>query len=328
VRKAANRGAGVHFVNPVRFSHLFPEGVWLEGTPEDFWRELGGIVRAALGDAAPAGGALASALEGAPTPSAAHAEVAARLKAGQRSAVILGQISLRHPRLAELQVLAAELGRLTGSAVGCITEGANAAGLALAGCLPHREAGGRPRARPGRTAAEVLAAAPACLVLFNVEPGEDCIAGQGAGFTIAFSPFAGEALRNSADLILPIGTFAETDGTFVNLEGRWQSFEAVARPHGEARPGWKVLRVLGNRLGVTSFDFPTAAAIRDAARAEGAAVAAAAPGELEPARARTTTLEELDVPMYRVDALVRRSPALQAAATNQPAAPNARRRSA
>jgi NADH-quinone oxidoreductase subunit G len=329
VRKAAGRGAGVHFVNPSRFPYLFPVTTYLEGRPADFWHELGALVRAALGDTAPGTRAVATALEGAPAPSDVHRQLVARLGAAARTALVIGQLALRHPRLAEIEVLAAELGRLTRSTIGCLPEGPNAAGLALAGCLPHREAGGRPRARPGRSAAEIVASRPACLLLFGAEPGADCPEPAGAGFTIALSPFAGETLRRDADLVLPIGTFAETAGTFVNVEGRWQTFEAVARAVGESRPGWKVLRVLGNRLGAAQFDYATPEAVLDAARAAAGQPSRVDPlAELAASSQQAIGLADLDVPMYRVDALVRRAPALQQAAGAGLKLPETRRRSA
>jgi NADH-quinone oxidoreductase subunit G len=135
-------------------------------------------------------------------------------------------------------------------------------------------------------------------------------------FVIAMTPFASAALERCADLLLPIGTFAETAGTFVNCEGRWQSFAGAANPVGEARPGWKGLRVLGNLLGAEGFEYQTSEEVRDEFRGQ--------PGELEPDNRYPGTaaveraggdespdIRELDVPMYEVDGVVRRSTPLQ-----------------
>jgi NADH-quinone oxidoreductase subunit G len=113
--------------------------------------------------------------------------------------------------------------------------------------------------------------------------------------------------------LLPISTFAETSGTYVNLEGLWQSFTGAARPLGEARPGWKVLRVLGNLAGVADFDYQSSEEVREELRARCGDIAAAsyqgthevktAPGAGE---ARV-----IDVPMYAIDAVLRRAPSLQ-----------------
>src|SRR5690606_22751225 len=138
-----------------------------------------------------------------------------------------------------------------GARLGIISEGANSAGLALAGVLPHRGPGGVPRPRTGRSVADMVSHPPAGLVLVNVEPHADVADGLRAaeaagraGFVLALSPWLDESLKTIADVVLPVGTYAETAGSFVNAEGRWQSFTGVASPVGESRPAWKVLRVL------------------------------------------------------------------------------------
>jgi NADH-quinone oxidoreductase subunit G len=130
---------------------------------------------------------------------------------------------------------------------------------------------------------------------------------------VALTPFDNAAVRRHAHVLLPIGTFAETSGTYVNLEGRWQSFTAAAKAPGETRPGWKVLRVLGNLLECDGFDYQSSEDVREELRR---AVLAAG---VEPTFTSVHAVESLhgaavtdDVPMYAIDALVRRAPALQA----------------
>jgi NADH-quinone oxidoreductase subunit G len=160
-------------------------------------------------------------------------------------------------------------------------------------------------------------------VLFGgVEVEEDCAAaaaGQrslaGAEFVLAITPFLSESVRATASVVLPIGTFAETSGTFVNAEGRWQSFTAAARAVGESRPGWKVLRVLGNLLNVPGFEQVSSEDVLKELLAVLGAVATAPAdtayrGSFASAGAAAGAAP--DVPMYRIDALVRRAPALQA----------------
>jgi NADH-quinone oxidoreductase subunit G len=134
-------------------------------------------------------------------------------------------------------------------------------------------------------------------------------------FVVAFTPFESPALRDAADLMLPIGTFAETSGTFVNCEGRWQSFAGIANPLGEARPGWKVLRVLGNLLNAENFEYQTSEDVRDEI--------AGTAGDIKPEQYKTSGKslpkvngadaadQQVDVPIYWVDGLVRRATALQ-----------------
>jgi NADH-quinone oxidoreductase subunit G len=116
-------------------------------------------------------------------------------------------------------------------------------------------------------------------------------------------------------VILPIGTFAETSGTYVNMEARWQSVPGAARPVGEARPAWKVLRVLGNLLNLPAFDYAssdqiTAEVQKELADAPAAAIKPTA-RTLQSKLALTAPATQRDVAIYQVDALVRRSSALQ-----------------
>jgi NADH-quinone oxidoreductase subunit G len=229
---------------------------------------------------------------------------------------------MRHPQFAELRLLGAELARLTGATLGYIPEGANAAGASLAGALPHRDVAGRAVEKPGATAAEITGRPTHGLMLLGVEPELDCADGtaalagmESAGFVLALSPFMGESLERHADIVLPMGTFAETDGTFVNAAGDWQSFKAAADAVGESRPGWKILRVLGNLLGMPDCDYESAqeicAELRggiDDVRPDNAMAPEKAP---ERVSVGAVAGEELDVPMYRIDALVRRAESLQ-----------------
>jgi NADH-quinone oxidoreductase subunit G len=113
-------------------------------------------------------------------------------------------------------------------------------------------------------------------------------------------------------VLLPISTFAETSGTYVNLEGLWQSFAGAARPLGEARPGWKVLRVLGNLAGVANFDYQSSEEVREELRARCADIGAVSyRGSHEPVAAQSAEARVVDVPMYSIDAVLRRAPSLQ-----------------
>jgi len=134
---------------------------------------------------------------------------------------------------------------------------------------------------------------------------------SGAGFVVAATPYADDTLKSVAHVLLPISTFAETSGTYVNLEGLWQSFAGAAKPLGEARPGWKVLRVLGNLAGVADFDYQSSEEVREELRALcGGVVAASYQGSHEP-KVSDVDARVIDVPMYSVDAVLRRAPSLQ-----------------
>jgi NADH-quinone oxidoreductase subunit G len=165
------------------------------------------------------------------------------------------------------------------------------------------------------------------MLLWNVEPEYDLAdpaaavrALARAETVIAFSPYRNGAM-DYADAILPIAPYTETAGTFVNCEGRAQSFNGTVRPAGDARPGWKVLRVLGNLLGVAGFDFETPEAVRAEALPADVAAKLSNRASVDPVAALATVggAERVaDVPIYFSDPIVRRSPPLQATRAAQP----------
>ncbi|RLA27344.1 MAG: NADH-quinone oxidoreductase subunit G [Gammaproteobacteria bacterium] len=298
VRKASLAGAHVSFINTKRDEYLFDVNEYLVGA--DLVAELGALVKATADDS--------------------HGKIVAALRNADSAGIIIGQISMRHPNFAEIRALAAELSKLTGAQLGFISEGANGAGLSVAGVLPHRGIGGVAVESSGSTATDIVANPTQGLLLFGVEPEFDCADGaaglravEAAEFVIACTPFMDATLEKQADVIFPIATFAETSGTFVNAGGDWQSFGGVAMPFGEARPGWKVLRVLGNLLNLPDCEYQTSESIRDELKA---AVGEGRPDnhfstEVPAAAAPQNSLEDLDIPMYQIDALVRRSQCLQ-----------------
>jgi NADH-quinone oxidoreductase subunit G len=316
VRKAALRGAKIAFVNPAKFEYRFTVAAYHETSPAALVGELAAILAACLagGQAPPAH---MSGLVRAAEVNEHHRAVAAALKSGERRAIWLGALSLRHPAFADLRALAVALGEITGATFGVLAEGANAAGAYLAGAVPHRTVGARATAATGLSAWQMLRESLSAYLLLGVEPWDDTLdreclrALTGAHRVIALTPFASATLREVAHVLLPIGTFAETYGTFVNFEGRWQSFAGAATPVGEARPGWKVLRVLGNALGLQRFEYQSAEEVRDEVRRSCAEpLQTAYTGRLEP-RASQEPATLVDVPMYYVDGLVRRAPSLQ-----------------
>ncbi len=121
-----------------------------------------------------------------------------------------------------------------------------------------------------------------------------------------------DEVKSVAHVLLPIGTFAETSGTYVNLAGHWQSFAGAAQPVGQSRPGWKVLRVLGNLLGLDGFEQLSSEEVRDALRNELGANAATLPVEAAPSQPVPATAGTVvDIPLYQVDSIVRRAASLQ-----------------
>jgi NADH-quinone oxidoreductase subunit G len=330
VRKAAERGAQVAMLNPARFPYLFPVKAYLTSAPADLVADLAAVLAAAAAATGKAVPAHLSAAVNAARVTEAHRAVAQVLSQDGKRAVWLGALAARHEQFADLRALAAALAQLTGASLGRITEGGNAAGAYLAGAIPHREAGVRAVSQPGLTARDMLHKPLRAYVLFGgIEPSIDALDAQSlamlarAELVVAITPFASEELRRVAHVMLPMGTFAETSGTYVNCEGLWQSQSGAALPVGEARPGWKILRVLGNLLNLEGFDYESSEGVLQDVRT---ACEAVVPAPYQGTHAVTALTRSgtgaragdtaagtalIDVPMYQVDALVRRSPSLQ-----------------
>ena len=321
VRKAALRGAKISFINPALSKYLFPVARYIVARADGDVAALAAVLRAALGDAAaPAG--VGSLLEGI-APDDAHRAIADSLKAGTRRAIWLGALSLRSARYSELRALARALSAATGAVFGELAEGGNAAGAHLAGVLPHRGVAGVARATPGTDTRTMLEGTLAGYLLLNCEPWADA-AQPGAldalarSRVVAVTPYASAAMKRVAQVLLPAGSFAETSGTYVSLEGRWQSYGGVARPLGAARPAWKILRVLGNLMHLADFDYDSSEQVRDALKAriaaaspDGAAqIAAAANAGTSWARQNLSSAPTFDIGMYEIDPVLRRAGAL------------------
>ena len=335
VRKAARKGMKVALLNPQRFDYKFPIASYVVSAASRLVADLAAVVAVAAESAGKAVPEHVSATVREAKADDSHRAVAAALVSGEQRAIWLGALAVRHPAYADLRALAAALAEITGASFGVMAEGGNAAGAYLAGAVPHREAGGKPAAKTGLSATEMLARPLKAYLLFGgVEPWVDAPESESsralakAEFVVAMTPFANDSLRKVAHVILPIGTFAETSGTYVNMEGLWQSQAGAAVPVGESRPGWKVLRVLGNLLNLSGFDYQSSEDVRDELRKACGASANAGAVSMTPvadipvaaagykgshkvngSAAGAGTL--VDMPMYQIDALVRRAPSLQ-----------------
>jgi NADH-quinone oxidoreductase subunit G len=246
-------------------------------------------------------------------PDDAARAIAAQLMSGERKAVLLGNAALQHPQAGTLWSLAHWVATQCGASLGAFGEAANSVGAQWVNALPGPS---------GLHAGQMLSQPMKALLLLNVEPAHDAAdaaaaraALQASGLVVALTPFR-DAAVDHADVLLPIAPFTETAGTFVNAEGRVQSFHGVVKPWADARPAWKVLRVLGNLLGLPGFDHESSEAALEEALAgdEPAARLSNEPVGTMPALAPAARGFErvADVPIYATDALVRRAAALQA----------------
>ncbi|HEY4128530.1 MAG TPA: NADH-quinone oxidoreductase subunit NuoG [Gammaproteobacteria bacterium] len=318
LRKAALKGAGVMFLNPRRYPMLFPVRAYITSAAQDMVDSLAAVLKA-TGKPMPAS---LKDMVGGQKPAAEHTQVAAELAKGERKAILLGHLALSHPAYADIRALAAALADATGAKLGYISEGANSAGAWLAGAVPMRAAGGRHLDAPGRSVAAMLAEPRSAYLLLGTEPELDCWDGaqalkalKGAKHVVAITPYVTETMKQYAHVLLPAGAYGETSGTYVNAEGRWQSFTGFTQPHGESRPAWKILRVMGNLCELKGFEQESSEEILKEVRVTVGEVHAdnrfTGSRNLTAPTATKGFLRVGETPMYAVDGLVRRAPPLQ-----------------
>ncbi|WP_313082067.1 NADH-quinone oxidoreductase subunit NuoG [Pulveribacter sp.] len=308
IRQAARSGCAVAAINSVAYDWAMPVLQTLLAPAAGWAGQLAAVAAAVAehkGIAAPVAGAQAG--------DEARA-VAASLLAGERKAILLGNGAAHHAQAAQLLALAQWLGEQTGAAVGYLTEAANTVGAQFIGAQPQQQ---------GLNAAHMLQGGLKALLLLQTEPVHDSALGAAAAATLAqvdmvvtLSPF--KANMEFSDVLLPIAPFTETSGTFVNAEGRVQSFHAAARPLGETRPAWKVLRVLSNLMGITGVDYETSQEVLAAATGQPAGAMTHLPAErlsnhtqVQPAGTSGECSEPVVASIYQLDGLVRRAPSLQ-----------------
>ncbi len=300
VRQAVRKGGQVarlhdqsqDWAMPVAHSLITPASGWVQALAD-----VAAAVAAAKGVSAPVAGNAQS---------ASAQAVAQMLLSGERKAVLLGNAAAHHARASSLLALAQFIAAQTGATFGYLGEAANTVGAQLVGALPG----------PGGShAAQMSQGGLKAVILLNTEPAYDmagaeraALALSEADMVVSLSPF--KANLDIADVVLPISPFTETAGSFVNTEGRHQSFHGVVRPLGETRPGWKVLRVLGTMLGLPGFEQETIEQVRQSAL----------PAEWA-ARLSNATQSAIDIAsvehqpcvagIYQLDGIVRRAPSLQ-----------------
>lgn len=305
IRQAARKGAQVSALVDAAPAWAMPVANVMQADASVWSAALAGVAAAvaqAKGVAAPVDAQVTDAARA----------VAESLVSGDNKAVLLGNAAAHHPQASSLLALAQWIASQTGASFGYLTEAANTVGAQLVEALPG--AG-------GQNATQMLAGGVKAAVLLNVEAGADTAAPASAlaqaEMVVTLSPF--KTNLDVSDVLLPIAPFSETSGSFVNAEGRLQSFHAVAKPLGETRPAWKVLRVLANLLGLPGFDQESSQAVLAKALPgveSGAVVPAGRLNNATSAAIETGAAQGKPcvAAIYELDALVRRSPSLQATA--------------
>lgn len=313
IRQAVKRGAQASVVHSANDDLLMQLANIAIVTPAEMVTTLAQILQAVVAEKKSAVDSSVQALVQGVTASATAQAIARSLVSGKRIAILLGNFAQQHPQAAQLQLLAQHIAALCDAKFGFFGEAANSVGGYLAKAVPSAT---------GLNAATMLAAPRKAYILLNVEaeldtqnPSQAIAAMQAADMVVALSAYKHQATEY-ADVLLPIAPFTETSGTYVNTEGCVQSFKGAVKPLGEARPAWKVLRVLGNLLNVAGFDYDNSEAVRDEAL-KGNDVSSKLNNKLQGMTAQAViAVSELqrvaDVPIYSTDAIVRRSAPLQA----------------
>ena len=306
LRQAARHGAMILSIGANEDDWLMPVAARITAAPSAWVQALADVaaaVSASTGVAAPVAGTVTDAAQA----------VAASLLSGAHKAVLLGNAAAQHPQAASLLSLANWIAAQTSATVGYLTEASNSVGAQLVGAMPKSA---------GLNAGEMLDGAHLkALLLLNCDPVLDSAnpaaaakALVAADMVVVMSPF--KSGLDYADVLLPTAPFTETSGTFVNAEGRAQSFVGVVKPLGDTRPGWKILRVLGNLLALDGFEFESSEQVK--AQALGGNTAHDLSARLSNASsaaiysAVSSGIERLaDVPIYATDTLVRNATSLQ-----------------
>ncbi|MEM8845195.1 MAG: NADH-quinone oxidoreductase subunit NuoG [Pseudomonadota bacterium] len=303
VRQATLRGAKVIVINPQHCEFFMDLSTHYVFTPQQWLEKLASVNQGEQ-----------------------FSELVSLLKNAERSCVLLGGLAQQHYEYSSLRAVAYQLAQNSSSAFGYISVSSNASGASLLGALPHRKTMAAPTEEPGKHYVDMVNDPCKVYLLMGLEPEFDCAlpaqtisALQTAEQVISLNSFTTESMREYCDWLLPLACFAETEGTKVNLEGRWQSFVQTINADGEVKEGWKILRMLGVELELDGFDFNSIEKVRSEIREQ-----------IDPSFAFTNALPhipQVDInsvsfkdfqrvgskPIYSIDALVRNAMSLQEA---------------
>jgi NADH-quinone oxidoreductase subunit G len=302
VRHAVRHGAQLNVITtPAAFSHA---DAWAMPVAQVLLSEASGWAQALVDVAAAIAAEKGVSAPAAGNITAQAQAIAKSLLGGERKAVLLGNAAAHAVNASSLLALANWIAEQTGASVGYLTEAANTVGAQWVGAQPQTG---------GKHAGQMLAGGLKAAILLNTEPEFDSAAGAAATQTlgqaemvVTLSPF--KANMAFSDVLLPIAPFTETSGSFVNAEGRLQSFHAVVKPLAETRPAWKVLRVLANLLEIPGVSFETSQDVLARATAKPMAASNATAAAIT---LTATTTAPVSASIYQLDGIVRRAPSLQ-----------------
>ncbi len=324
LRKSALKGGKISFINPKTFALHFDAYELITARFDYMVEQLACVASAA--------GADISGLDKAPmfNVTEQHQRIADALKDGERSAVVLGNIAVQHPAFAQLQYLAGKLSVATGATFSMLPERGNTAGAWLTGVLPHRLAGGKAASKSGLNAHEMLEKPLKHYLLVGVElefdaanPAQAVKSLSDADGVVSISAFLSDSLREHADVVLPMATFPESYGTYVNATGNWQTAKGASLAPGDARPVWKIMRVLAEAQELAGFGYESPEELTREAQQTCSSIElnnlTDMQGVTYTAHSNDALMRAGETPIYATDPLVRRSIPLQKSADGKQA---------
>ncbi|HGC5660916.1 TPA: NADH-quinone oxidoreductase subunit NuoG [Legionella pneumophila] len=327
VRKAFRNGAKIYALNPVDFDYHFDLSGRVVISPLEMPMQLAKLALALTSELASLPEEVQKLLIGLEVDKQTK-QIAQSLKE-EKACLITGAIVENHPEASLLRTLVAIVQKLSGAKLVRLTTGANSAGACIAGMLPHRTVAGKSIAEPGLNVQEALNSKLKGYLLMGVEPGYDFANPAGARqsmlaaeFVVLLSAYEHESMHDYADVILPIAPYAETSGTYINIDNTWQTVKGAMLPLGESRPAWKVLRVLGNLLHCKKFDYTSTEDILEEVKE---AVSMTMEHEYEPYYPESLPVINQSLvrvgewPLYRIDAITRNAKELQLCAASESA---------
>lgn len=327
VRKAFRNGAKIYALNPVDFDYHFDLSGRVIISPLEMPMQLAKLALALTTELASLPEEVQKLLIGLEVDKQTK-QIAQSLKE-DKACLITGAIVENHPEASLLRTLVAIVQKLSGAKLVRLTAGANSAGACIAGMLPHRTVAGKSIAEPGLNVQEALNSKLKGYLLMGVEPGYDFANPAGARqsmlaaeFVVRLSAYEHDSMHDYADVILPIAPYAETSGTYINIDNTWQTVKGAMLPFGESRPAWKVLRVLGNLLHCKKFDYTSTEDILEEVKE---AVSMTMEHEYEPYYPESLPVINQSLvrvgewPLYRIDAITRNAKELQLCAASESA---------
>ncbi len=324
LRQAWRNGARISVVNPLDWTFTFETSLDAVVAPQLMISKLAALAAAVEQvTSSQAPDALRSILDSA-AGNQNHDKLAKRLHDAENGLVMLGQFGMSHPDAAWLRALAGYIAEATGSALNILRHGGNPVGAWLAGAVPHLAPGGS-TLPAGKNVVQMLENAGKCMLLWDFEPDFDVdnplqamTSLRATEKVIAVTSFASDSIKEIADVILPLAPVAESGGSLINFNGDAMSFSVAGKTSGDARPGWKILRRLGNELGLDGFDQLDLEQVQTSmATAIQTSEAIGSNGVLQTPDYADGLYRIGELPMYSIDALCRRSAALQQTAQAQ-----------